>query len=73
MNYSVDWDGPGESETTHVRLRVPVGTKEEAFDPFPGSESAISRGCTCPVQRRWPEELILALDCPVHELERAKQ
>lgn len=73
MNYSIEWDGPGEREVTHVRCNIPPGTKAEAFDPFPGSEAAIARGCTCPIQRRWPHSLHFALDCPVHELQRAPQ
>jgi hypothetical protein len=70
MNYSVDWDGPGEREATHVVCSVPPGTKEDAFQPFPGSEVAIAKGCTCPTQRDWPHTLKFSLDCPVHELEK---
>ena len=70
MNYSLDWDGPGEREATHVRVNIPHGTEEHAFNPFPASDAAIARGCTCPVQRSWPDALTFALDCPVHELEK---
>lgn len=70
MNFSVEWNGPGEQDATHVRVAVPPETHESAFDPFPGSEAGIARGCTCPVQRRWPHALIFALDCPAHELAR---
>lgn len=69
MNYSIDWDGPGEREATHVTCHVPPGTKEDAFTLFPGSLAAKAKGCTCPIQRAWPMALKFSLDCPVHELE----
>lgn len=58
---------------TTIVCNVPPETKEEDFDPFPGSEKAIHMGCTCPDQRRWPKQLHFASDCPVHELEKVKQ
>jgi hypothetical protein len=70
MNYSIEWDGPGEREATHVECRVQPGSTEQDFAPFPGSEAAIAAGCICPVQRRWPHTLRFSVDCPLHELER---
>jgi hypothetical protein len=49
---------------------IPPDAKARDFDPFPWSEKAIGLGCTCPEQRRWPEQLHLSSDCPIHELER---
>lgn len=54
---------------TIVVCEIPPETKARDFDPFPGSEKAIRLGCTCPEQRKWPEELHFADDCSVHELE----
>ncbi len=46
-------------------------TKPSEFDPFPGSDKAVKLGCTCPEQKWWPGQLRFAVDCPVHELEKA--
>jgi hypothetical protein len=70
MNYSLDWSGRGEAEATHVDCIIPEGASRDEFQPFPGSETAVKQGCTCPIQRRWPHSLRFALDCAVHELER---
>lgn len=70
MNYSVDWDGPGEREPTTVACALPADAKLEDFTPFPGSDKAVAMGCRCPEQTRWPHRLTFSVDCPVHELER---
>lgn len=53
-----------------IKCAVPHGTLPSEFAPFPGGDEATRLGCTCPHQPLWPQEIRLASDCPVHELER---
>lgn len=49
---------------------VPLGTQKSEFTYFPGDESAIAAGCSCPGQILWPRAVQLREDCPLHELKR---
>lgn len=63
----------GQEEQTYLTCQLPDGVKESDFtDPLPGSEAAFSRGCTCPIQYRWPHALRFALNCPLHQLKHAE-
>jgi hypothetical protein len=51
-------------------LRLPPDQRDFRPDPFPGSDKAYLKGCTCPAIQPWPGSLFIALECPVHELQR---
>jgi hypothetical protein len=73
MNFSTDWDGPGERDrdSTIIECAIPASATPKDFDPFPGSEKAIRLGCTCPHQPFVPGKIRFDADCPVHELVRS--
>lgn len=53
-----------------VKLDLPADAANWRPEPFPGALDAIEAGCTCPVLQPHPGALVLAADCPVHELQR---
>jgi hypothetical protein len=54
-----------------IECSVPTGTQMSDFDLFPGSDHANMQGCLCPTkQKLWPQKLVFAADCPVHQLEK---
>lgn len=55
---------------TVIRCDLPDEAKDWRPDPFPGSEVAFNRGCTCPQCQPWPGQLLFDTECPIHELER---
>lgn len=61
-----------QSDQTIITCALPRGHENWRPDPFPGSDVAAARGCTCPVDQPWPGSLAFADDCPVHQIERAK-
>lgn len=52
--------------------KLPPGQENFRIEPFPGSDEAFERGCTCPVDQPWPGRYAFAGDCPVHVMESAK-
>lgn len=70
VGISRDLSSSAQKMADVVVLALPPGTKVADVSPFPASDAAIEQGCTCPEQTLWPDRLWVALDCPVHELER---
>jgi hypothetical protein len=69
VNYSIDWDGPGErDEARIVRCCLSPDHAQWKPDDFPGSDVALKKGCTCPADQPWPGALDFSSDCPLHEL-----
>ena len=56
-----------------ITVELPSDQETWRPDPFPGSDEAFDKGCTCPQAQPWPGHLILASDCPIHEMEGLKQ
>lgn len=57
---------------TVITCELPADQRDWRPDPFPGCDTAIGAGCTCPILQPWPGALNFATDCPVHELEHVK-
>lgn len=57
------------TEQRIITLDLAAADRNWRPDPFPGSECAFERGCTCPVHQPWPGALAFAAGCPIHELE----
>jgi len=53
-----------------ITASLPAGQERWRPDPFPGSEPAFLKGCTCPELQPWPGQLRFNMACPVHQLER---
>lgn len=51
-----------------VVCTLPEGSKDWRPDPFPGSDEAFERGCTCPQFQPWPGQLLFDPECPAHVL-----
>jgi hypothetical protein len=60
-----------QKRTTIVVCSLPRGMENWRPDPFPGSDAAHDKGCTCPVMQPWPGRIAFDHDCPVHELDTA--